>query len=176
MRTRRMHPNDGRHGSRKTNQRQRGKSPVHKDCPLQDYYQNRKANELADKLFNSSANGSKLYEDFFLNKLDSLRREICQLDFELESRKIIHSQLMQELDSQILSSSIFLDHIKHWGIGYKTGVDIERNFWEKRIADLTKEKRNEKLKVWKDQLTIKEVKRDLDKEYEEMLKRAGLLK
>ncbi len=157
--------------------RKGGKRPVH-DCPASDYYLNSKERMPATEgqgTNEKSRDADRLYKYFFLNKLDSLRREMYQLDSELESRKMIHNQFVQELDSQILSASIFLDRIKHWGIGYKTGVDIERNFWERRIADLTKEKRNERLKLWKDSQDLKERSREMEREHKELLEKLGLL-
>ena len=155
----------------------RGKRSPH-DCPLGDYYLDPKDKMPAreDQRNNEkSLDADRLYKHFFLNKLDSFRREIYQLDSELESRKMIHNQLVQEFDSQILSASIFLDRIRHWGIGYRTGVDIERNFWERRISDLTKEKRNEKLKLWKDSQSLKERRREIEREHKELLEKLGLI-
>jgi hypothetical protein len=177
MKTKKTHPSKRRLGKLLHITSRKVRKSLH-DCPADELYQhsNRK---LVEELFESSAkkhDPNRLYDDFFLTKLDSLRRDICQIDAELEARKMIHNQLVQEFDSQILSASIFLDHIKHWGIGYRTGIDIERNFWEKRIADLTKEKRTEKLKIWKDGLALKEQRREIEKGYEELLKRMNWLK
>jgi hypothetical protein len=177
MKTRKIHPSK-RRPIRLTQITSRKVRKSLNDCPTDELYQygNRK---LVEELFEPSVKKhdlDRLYDDFFLTKLDSLRREICQIDAELEARKMIHNQLVQEFDSQVLSASIFLDHIKHWGIGYRTGIDMERNFWERRIADLTKEKRSEKLKIWKDELALKEKRKEIEKEYEELLKRMGWLK
>lgn len=91
----------------------------------------------------TNPDANRLYEAFFQGKLDSLRKEIAELNVEAAMRKAIHNQPVEELDHQVLSASIFLNDLKHWAIGYRTGVDIERNFWERRIAELTKEKRGE---------------------------------
>ena len=143
------------------------------------YYERRNEEGLVREphsLSSPQGNTSDLYAQFFQNKLASFRGQIEEIDIELEARQSIHRHLVKEIDYQVLSASIFLDQIKHWAIGYKVGVDMERNFWEKRIADLTKEKRMELLRLWRDSSSLKEDRRELLREHEELLKRRNLLR
>lgn len=91
------------------------------------YYklQGEKDEELVEQLFDSPRTGTKpdansLYDEFFRGEFDSLRKEMAELDVEVEMRKAIHSQLVDELDHQVLSASLFLNDLKHWGIVYYT--------------------------------------------------------
>lgn len=134
---------------------------------------------LNGELFSSSlphTGTSDLYSEFFKTKLASLGKQIQEIDIDLEARQIIHRQLVEEIDHQVLSASLFLNQLKHWAIGYRVGVDMERNLWERRIGDLTKEKRSEMVRLWRDSLRVKEDRRELSKEYEELLKRRNLLR
>ena len=135
--------------------------------------------DLDEEPLNSSLSDtytSDLYSEFFDNKLASLRWQIQELDIELEARKSIHSGLMEEIDQQVLSASIFLDRLKHWAIGYRVGVDMERNLWERKVADLLKEKRMEKLRLWRESAGVKEDRREILREYLELLKRRHLIR
>ena len=124
----------------------------------------------------SPAANTDLYEEFFQSKLISLRKQILEIDTDLEARQIIHEQVLKEIYHQVFSASQFLDQLKHWQIGYRVGVDMERNLWERQIALLTKEKRHETVSVWKDILSLREGKRELLKEYEELWKRLNFLR
>ena len=145
-----------------------------------ELYQERGSEKyLNDELFDSSLSHTEtndLYSEFFQNKLSSLRGQIQEIDMELETRQLIHRELITEIDHQVLSASLFLDQLKHWAIGYRVGVDMERNLWERRIADLTKEKRSERVRLWRDSVRVNEDRRELTKEYEELLKRRNLLR
>lgn len=145
-----------------------------------ELYQERGSEKyLNDELFDSSLSHPEtndLYSEFFQNKLSSLRGQIQEIDMELETRQLIHRELITEIDHQVLSASLFLDQLKHWAIGYRVGVDMERNLWERRIADLTKEKRSERVRLWRDSVRVNEDRRELTKEYKELLKRWHLLR
>jgi hypothetical protein len=117
-----------------------------------------------------------LYDHYFLDKLGSLRNQLENINKELETRQTIHIQHIGQIDSQIFSDSLILDQMKHWQVGYKMGVDMERNLWERQIASLLKEKRSEITSAWKDSLSLKESRRELLKEYEELVKRRKLLR
>jgi hypothetical protein len=147
--------------------------------PNNQYYKRENEGDIGGELFDSSPphiSASDLYSEFFENKLAALRRQIQEIDMELETRQLIHRQIDEEIDHQVLSASLFLNQLKHWAIGYRVGVDMERNLWERRIGDLTKEKRSEMVRLWRDSIRVKEDRRELSKEYEELLKRRNLLR
>ena len=145
-----------------------------------ELYQERGSEKyLNDELFDSSLSHTEtndLYSEFFQNKLSSLRGQIQEIDMELQTRQLIHRELITEIDHQVLSASLFLGQLKHWAIGYRVGVDMERNLWERNIADLTKEKRSETVRVWRDSTRLKEGRRELLHEYKELVKRRHLLR
>jgi hypothetical protein len=143
------------------------------------YYTRGSEKDLEEELFNypvQNTDTSDLYAEFFESKLSSLRRQIREIDIELGARQSIHRQLVEEIDHQVLSASLFLNQLKHWAIGYRVGVDMERNLWERKIGDLTKEKRSERVRLWRDSVRVNEDRRELTKEYEELLKRRHLLR
>lgn len=142
------------------------------------YYQQTREKYPNEELFkpaSSYTDTSDLYSEFFQNKQSSLRGQIQELDIELELRQSIHRELITEIDHQVLSASLFLNQLKHWAIGYKIGVDMERNLWERKVADLLKEKRMEKLRVWRESGNLKEGRRELLRELEDLYKRRHLL-
>jgi hypothetical protein len=143
------------------------------------YYTRGSEKDLEEELFNypvRNIDTSDLYSEFFEGKLTSLRWQIQEIDGDLGRRRVIHRELVAEIDHQILSASLFLDQLKHWAIGYRVGVDMERNLWERNIADLTKEKRSEIVRVWRDSTRLKEGRRELLHEYKELVKRRHLLR
>ncbi len=133
-------------------------------------------NEELFKPFSSYTDTGDLYSEFFQNKLASIRGQIQEIDIELEIRQSIHGELTTEIDHQVLSALLFLDQLKHWAIGYRVGVDMERNLWERKVGDLLKEKRMEKLRVWRESASLKEGRRELLRDYEELVKRQRLLR
>lgn len=145
-----------------------------------ELYQERGSEKyLNDELFDSSLSHTEtndLYSEFFQNKLSSLRGQIQEIDMELQTRQLIHRELITEIDHQVLSASLFLGQLKHWAIGYRVGVDMERNLWERNIADLTKEKRSETVRVWRDSNRLKDGRRELSREYKELFERQHLLR
>jgi len=143
------------------------------------YYTRESEKDLEEELFNypvQHTNTSDLYSEFFQNKLSSLRGQIQEIDGDLERRQLIHRELITEIDHQVLSASLFLGQLKHWAIGYRVGVDMERNLWERNIADLTKEKRSETVRVWRDSNRLKDGRRELLREYKELFERQHLLR
>jgi hypothetical protein len=142
-------------------------------------YKQENDEDIEEELFNSyplQDQADDLYSEFFQHKLTSVRGQLQEIDTELEARELLHGKLIQEIDQQILSASLFLDRLKHWQIGYRVGVDMERNLWERKMADLLKEKRMEKLRLWRESVSLKEDRRELFKEYEDLLKRRHLLR
>lgn len=149
------------------------------NSPENQYYTRGSERDIEEELFNSSlsdTNTTDLYAEFFQNKLTSLRWQIEEIDSELETRQVIHRELVTEIDHQILSASLFLDQLKHWAIGYRVGVDMERNLWERQVAELTKQKRMEMVRLWKDSAGLKEDRRELLTEYNVLVKRRRLLR
>jgi hypothetical protein len=143
------------------------------------YYTRGSERDLEEELFDyptQNTDTNDLYSQFFEGKLKSLRWQIQEIDDDLGRRQVIHRELVTEIDHQILSASLFLDQLKHWAIGYRVGVDMERNLWERKIADLTKEKRSEIVRVWRDSTRLKEGRRELLHEYRELFKRWNLLR
>jgi hypothetical protein len=148
--------------------------------PVKNHYYTRGSEkDLEEELFSypvRNIDTSDLYAEFFESKLSSLRRQIREIDGDLGRRQVINRELVTEIEHQILSASLFLNQLKHWAIGYRVGVDMERNLWERNIADLTKEKRSERVRLWRDSVRVNEDRRELTKEYEELLKRRHLLR
>lgn len=143
------------------------------------YYVRENENAIEEELYNCDwphTDVNDLYSEFFQNKLAATRSEIREIEFDLKTRQSIHKELITEIDHQVLSASLFLNQLKHWAIGYRVGVDLERNLWERKIADLLKEKRMEKLRIWRESSSLKERKRELLREYEELFRRQLLLR
>ncbi len=143
-------------------------------------YHERENDEKTDReslnLSQMQKDSHDLYSEFFQSKIASLRKRIEEINLDLESRQSIHKNVVEEIYHQIFSASLFLDRLKHWQIGYRVGVDMERNLWERQIATLTKEKRHEMVSSWKDTLSLREQKRESLKEYEELWKRLNFLR
>ena len=68
-----------------------------------------------------------------------------------------------------------LEQFSNWGIGYNTGVDVKRNFLERELSNLRKERRSLLVKTWDDIGRLRKEFRQLVREYKAMLSRLDLL-
>ncbi len=87
----------------------------------------------------------------------------------------MHDQSVAEIDYQITQAASSLEQFSNWGIGYNTGVDVKRNFLERELSNLRKERRSLLVRTWDDIGRLRKEFRQLVREYKAMLSRLDLL-
>ncbi len=108
-------------------------------------------------------NHSKEFMDASVNrKLDVLERELADIKSEIETRTMMHSTLLSELNSGIEARET---QIKGFG-GWNYGTIFESRIMalEREINDLRKETRFEALNYWRDISRLRESMRKVLKE------------
>ena len=100
---------------------------------------------------------------------------LAQLRQEASSRAQMHDQSVAEIDYQITQAASSLEQFSNWGIGYNTGVDVKRNFLERELSNLRKERRSLLVRTWDDIGRLRKEFRQLVREYKAMLSRLDLL-
>lgn len=150
------------------------------ELEIEKILESRKAKRVIEKLIaeppaEEGATPGEPVEAYFEQRAAKLRQQIRQLKDEIEARYEMESQFLHQLDYQIGKAATSLKEFQFWGIGYNTGVDVKRNFLERQLADLRKERRNTELKTWEDIIALRKELREALGEYHELKRRAGLM-
>jgi len=113
--------------------------------------------------------------EYFYEKLRTTTETIEKLAEEIRTRKEFTDRFLYQLDYEIREAAFSLEQFKTWGIGYNTGVDVKRNFLERMLANLRKERRATELRAWEDIITLRKDMREALSEYRELLRRDKLV-
>jgi len=92
---------------------------------------------------------------YFEDRIARLRHRIRQLSEEIQTRHELENEFLAEIDYQMGKAATSLKEFHAWGIGYNTGVDVKRNFLERLLANLRKERRNAELRTWEDVVALR---------------------
>ena len=112
---------------------------------------------------------------FFEHKSKRLQESLSQLNKEMETRIELRDHSFQKLDYQITEAASSLKEFNRWGLGYNVGVDVKRNFLEKMLADLRKEKRREELSAWEDVIALRKERRRIEDELSDLSRKDMLI-
>ena len=86
----------------------------------------------------------------FSDQFRRSERHLSEAADETDVRLRLHRQAREEIAYQILCCQSSLSQFTGWGIGYNTGVDVKRNFLEKQLADLRRERRSLEVRAFDD--------------------------
>lgn len=114
-------------------------------------------------------------QSYLVGLLEEKAATIEQLEEEALARAQLHDESIREVDYQITKAASSLDQFTTWGIGYNTGVDIKRNFLERELSNLRKERRSTFLRAWQDIAGLRKEFREAVAEYNSLVNRLGLL-
>ncbi|HJN19179.1 MAG TPA: hypothetical protein QGH10_27045 [Armatimonadota bacterium] len=103
----------------------------------------------------------------------SQRADAAERDASLRLR--LHRQAKEEIGYQILCCQSSLKAFTGWGLGYNTGVDVKRNFLEKQLADLRRERRALEIRAFDDLRTLRRELRDMASAHERAYYRLSLM-
>lgn len=106
-------------------------------------------------------------------RLDVLGREIADINSEIETRTIMHTALLNELNRGIDAREMQIRDLGGWRYG--TVFETRINALERENHDLRKETRFEELNFWRDMSRLKESLRRVMKEYWQVQSRKTFL-
>jgi len=87
----------------------------------------------------------------------------------------LHRQARDEIGYQILCCQSSLKAFTGWGLGYNTGVDVKRNFLEKQLADLRRERRALEIRAFDDLRALRRELRLVASQHERAFYRLSLM-
>ena len=114
-------------------------------------------------------------DQLLADRLGEARRAADEATEELRARLRLHRQTEDEISYQIRACQFSLREFTNWGLGYNTGVDVKRNFLEKQLADLRKERRAMRLRLFGDLQTLRKGLREASSEYDRVRYRTALV-
>ena len=112
---------------------------------------------------------------FMAERLRISERTLGQAAEETDARLRLHQQAREEIGYQILCCQASLKQFTGWGLGYNTGVDVKRNFLEKQLADLRRERRSLELRAFDDVRKLRTELREATADHEQTRYRLSLL-
>ena len=98
---------------------------------------------------------------YFNDKLLTLRQNIDQINDELVSRRRLLDRSQDDIDYQITKSASSLDQLI-FRIGYNRSIDQKRNFLERELANLRRERRATRLRFWEDVVQLRHELREVN--------------
>jgi hypothetical protein len=118
---------------------------------------------------------AEAWEEFLAGRSADLARSIGELKDEMRIRTGLRDYSLTEIDSQIHYLQASLEEFSHWGVGYNTGVDVKRNWLEKQLGDLRKERRRLQVQCFADLVDLRAELREAVAEYHQLSRRQRLL-
>jgi len=115
------------------------------------------------------------WEEFLSGKMAEMAQTIEQLKEEIEVRRGLRDYFVGEIDQEMLYARSSLKEFTHFGLGYNVGVDVKRNFLEKQLTELRKERRRMQQQCFDDLIDLRKQLREALAEYKELLRRRRLL-
>ena len=113
--------------------------------------------------------------DLLDGRLRTARRGLDEAHDELQARARLHRQAEDEIGYQMQACQLSLREFKHFGLGYNIGVDVKRNFLEKQLADLRKERRQIKVRFFGELRELRRSFREAQAAYDRVWYRAMLV-
>jgi len=116
------------------------------------------------------------WDALLAGKLPELVRAIEQLKEEIEVRTGLRDYSVGEIDHQIFYLQSSLAEFSRWGLDYNTGVDVKRNWLEKQLGELHKERRRLEHQCFNDLVQLRKELRDAVAEYRQLARHQRLLR
>ena len=147
---------------------------------LDEILRRRRVKRVAEKLVREAprieAESSKDPTDQLMGERLAISREqIAHHKQELDTRQELQDYFLARIDYQITEAAFSLSELQSWGVGYNTGVDVKRNFLERQLAQLRKDRRDTELRTWEDVVQIRKGLREALKEYRELRQRYKMM-
>ena len=114
--------------------------------------------------------------DFYAYRASRLRGSLSQIDDEIEVRLRMRDRAVGEIEYQISEAAGSLREFTNWGLGYNVGVDVKRNFLERMLADLRRQRRQEQLRAWEGVISLRKERRKIEEELSEISRREEFVK
>jgi len=115
-------------------------------------------------------------DEFLGERLATAGQRIAELNQETRSRVDLQDYFIGQLDYQIGEAAFSLSQLRSWGVGYNTGVDVKRNWLERQLKELRKERRDAELRTWEDVIQLRRELREVLEEYRDLRRRYALLR
>jgi hypothetical protein len=111
---------------------------------------------------------------YFTDKLLTLRQGISQINDEIVSRKRLLDRSQDDIDYQITKTASSLEQLV-FRIGYNRAIDQKRNFLERELANLRRERRATRLRFWEDVVQLRRELRETTAQYRDALRKMTLI-
>jgi hypothetical protein len=111
---------------------------------------------------------------YFNDKLLTLSQDISQINDEIVSRKRLLDRSQDDIDYQITKTASSLEKLV-FRIGYNRAIDQKRNFLERELANLRRERRATRLRFWEDVVQLRRELRETAAQYRDALRKMNLI-
>ena len=96
-----------------------------------------------------------LVGDYLAATAAQARRAVKTAEEEVEVRRRLHEQDIEQLNYQITEATTALERFRGWGVGYNRGIDQKRLSLERRLDTFRHEKRVSRLHLWDDMVKMR---------------------
>jgi len=111
---------------------------------------------------------------YFSDKLLTLHQDISQINDEIVSRKRLLDRSQDDIDYQITKTASSLEQLV-FRIGYNRAIDQKRNFLERELANLRRERRATRLRFWEDVVQLRRELRETTAAYRDAVRKMNLI-
>ena len=111
---------------------------------------------------------------YFNEKLLTARQDIAQINDEIVSRKRLLDRSQDDIDYQITKAATSLEQLI-FRIGYNRAIDQKRNFLERELGNLRRERRATRLRFWEDVVQLRRELRETTASYRDALRKMSLI-
>ncbi len=118
--------------------------------------------------------GHDLVERYLGAHVQDAGLDVHQLQDEIVSRRRLLDRQLQEIDYQISRSAWSLKQLD-FRVGYNSAIDFKRNWTERELANMRRERRNLRLRCWEDIVTLRRQLREAMKQYRDSASRKELM-
>jgi hypothetical protein len=118
--------------------------------------------------------GAGLVDGYLRSRVEDAGLDVHQLQDEIVSRRRMLDRQLGEIDYQISRAAWSLKQLD-FRVGYNSGIDFKRNWTERELANLRRERRSLKLRCWEDIVTLRRQLREAVKQYRDSAARKELM-
>ncbi len=113
-------------------------------------------------------------ERYLRSRTDDAGLDVQQLRDEIVSRRRLMDRQLEEIDYQVGRAAFSLKQLD-FRIGYNDAVDFKRNWTERELANMRRERRNLRLRCWEDIVALRKELREALKQYRDAAARRQIM-
>ncbi len=113
-------------------------------------------------------------ERYLRSRTDDAGLDVHQIEDEIVSRRRLMDRQLEEIDYQVNRAAFSLKQLD-FRVGYNDAVDFKRNWTERELANMRRERRNLRLRCWEDIVALRKELREAQKQYRDALARRQIM-